>query len=158
MPHIGTSTYAAAPLNLAMVGVQGGVGLQQLGNLGQAQQADVYRALAAKQGGVFNGLQVQQQVREEHHMAVSRRLVQVVIVDPNENVPLDDCLIYDGKPKLTDATDQELFFEVDIKTLLDAHNEKRTKIVDRKVKERTEYLEPAKIRDLRMVVVEIAKF
>ena len=91
-------------------------------------------------------------------MAVSRRLVQVVIVDPNENVPLDDCLIYDGKPKLTDATDQELFFEVDIKTLLDAHNEKRTKIVDRKVKERTEYLEPAKIRDLRMVVVEIAKF
>jgi len=92
-------------------------------------------------------------------MAVTtRRLVQVFIADPNENVPLDIALLYSGEQKLTDATDQELFFEIDIKTILEAHNAKRVKIVDKKVKERTEYLEPAKIRDLKMVVVNVASF
>lgn len=88
----------------------------------------------------------------------TRRLVQVVIVDPNDNIPLDQCLLYKGDEKLTDATDQELFFEIDIRDILTKHNEKRTKMVDKKVKERTEYLEPAKIRDLKMVVVNIASF
>jgi hypothetical protein len=90
--------------------------------------------------------------------APARRLVQVIIVDPNENIPLDQCLLYKGDPKLTDATDQELFFELDIKQLLSAHNENRIKAVDKKVKDRTEYLEAAKVRDLKMVVVNIATF
>jgi hypothetical protein len=88
----------------------------------------------------------------------NRRLVQVFIADSNENVPLEQSLLYSGEQKLTDATDQELFFEIDIKGILEKHNEKRVKIVDKKVKERTEYLEPAKIRDLKMVVVNVASF
>ncbi len=85
-------------------------------------------------------------------MAVAqRRVVQVFISDTNLNVPLDDCLIYEGKQKLTDATDQELFFEVNIKELLDAHNEKRVKLVDKTIKDRTEYLEPAKIREKSVI-------
>ena len=88
----------------------------------------------------------------------ARRLVQVFIADPNENVPLDQSLLYGGAQKLTDATDQELFFEIDINMILKAHNEKRIKIVDKKIKERIEYLEPAKIRDLKMVVVNVAGF
>lgn len=87
-----------------------------------------------------------------------RRLVKVVIVDNDENVPLKDCVLYSGEEQMTDATDQELFFEIDIKQLLDSHNEKRVKLIDKKVKERTENLEPAKIRDLKMVVVNIASF
>ncbi len=90
--------------------------------------------------------------------AAPRRLVQVFIADTDENVPLDDCLIYSGEQKLTDLTDQELFFEIDIRTLLQAHNDKRTKLVNKAVKERTEYLEPARIRDLKMTVVVIATF
>ncbi len=86
-----------------------------------------------------------------------RRVIQVFIADPNENIPLADCLLYKGEEKLTDATDQELFFELDIKNLLEKHNLKRTKVVDKKVKDRTEYLEPAKVRDLKMVVVTVAK-
>lgn len=86
-----------------------------------------------------------------------RRVVQVFIADPNENVPLDDCLLFKGEEKLTDATDQELFLELDIKNLLEKHNLKRTKVVDKKVKDRTEHLEPAKVRDLKMVVVTVAK-
>lgn len=89
-------------------------------------------------------------------MAAARRLVQVIIADPNENVSLEDCILFKGEEKVTDATDQELFFELDIKDLLEKHNEKRVKIIDKKVKERTEYLEPAKVRDLKMVVVTVA--
>jgi hypothetical protein len=88
----------------------------------------------------------------------TRRVVQVFIVDTFESVPLDQCVIYQGEQKLTDLTDQELFFEVDIKSLLDAHNAKRVKLVDKRVKERTEYLEPARIRDLKMTVVTVATF
>jgi hypothetical protein len=85
-----------------------------------------------------------------------RRIVQVFIADSNENVPLDDCVLYKGDQKLTDANDQELFFELDIKSILEAHNVKRIKMIDKKVKDRTEYLEPAKVRDLKMVVVTVA--
>lgn len=88
----------------------------------------------------------------------NRRLVQVFIADPDEDVPLDQCLLYSGEQKLTDLTDQELFFEVDVKSILDAHNQKRTKIVNKSVKERTELLEAARVRDLKMTVVTIAQF
>lgn len=95
---------------------------------------------------------------EKVPMAAKRRFVQVFVVDPNELIPLEQSVIYKGEPKLTDATDQELFFELDMKNLLERHNELRVKVVDKKVKDRTEYLEPAKIRDLKMVVVNIAEF
>jgi hypothetical protein len=87
-----------------------------------------------------------------------RRLVQIFIADPDENVPLDQCLLYSGEQKLTDLTDQELFFEVDVKKVLDEHNAKRVTLVNKTVKERTENLEPARVRDLKMTVVTIASF
>lgn len=87
-----------------------------------------------------------------------RRLVKVVIIDPDDKVPLDKCLLHCSDEQLTDLTDQELFFEIDIKNILDKHNEVRTEIVDKTIKERTEYLEPVKVRDLRMVVVTVASF
>lgn len=87
-----------------------------------------------------------------------RRLVKVVIIDPDDKVPLDKCLLHCSDEHLTDLTDQELFFEIDIKNILDKHNEVRTEIVDKTIKERTEYLEPVKVRDLRMVVVTVASF
>lgn len=95
---------------------------------------------------------------KEPEVMSTRRLIQVLIADPNENVPLDMCLLHKGEQKLTDLTDQELFFEIDIKTILDAHNTKRVLLVDKKVKERTENLEPARIRDLKMTVVTVAQF
>lgn len=88
----------------------------------------------------------------------TRRLVQVFIADPDDAVPLESSLLYTGDQKLTDATDQELFFEIDIKGILEKHNEVRKTIVNKKVKERTEYLEPIKVRDLKMVVVDVASF
>lgn len=93
---------------------------------------------------------------------MGRRLVQVFISDPDEKVPLADCLLYSGQQKMTDLTDQELFFEIDMKSILDAHNAKRAKILDKTVKERgagyPEYLEPTRVSKLKMVVVNVATF
>jgi len=96
--------------------------------------------------------------RKPKEPVMTRRFVQVLIADPDENIPLHKSLLYRGEQKLTDLNDQELFFEIDIKTLLDTHNITRATIVNKKVKERTEFLEPARIRDLKMVVVNIATF
>lgn len=115
----------------------------------QAGRARTYREIAAVQSPIKH---------EENPMAATRRLVKVVIVDPDDNVPLDQCILYNGSEKLTDATDQELFFEINIQDILSKHNESRVKLVNKKVKERTENLEPVKIRDLKMVVVNIASF
>lgn len=96
--------------------------------------------------------------QEQPMAAPIRRIVQVFIADPDENVPLDKSLLYTGNQKLTDATDQELYFEIDIKTILEKHNAMRKELVNKKVKERIEYLEPARVRDLRMSVITVASF
>lgn len=100
----------------------------------------------------------QQKTQPQENVMPSRRIVQVYIADPSPDVPLEDAILYTGEQKMTDLTDQELFFEIDIRALLAAHNEKRAKIINKKVKDRTEYLEPAKVRDLKMVVVDVASF
>jgi hypothetical protein len=87
-----------------------------------------------------------------------RRYVRIIVVDPDPNVPLDQCLLHSGAEKLTDLTDQELFYDLDMRTMLEEHNSKRVKLQDKTVKERTQMLEPARIRDLKMTVVTIAQF
>lgn len=88
----------------------------------------------------------------------ARRLVRVLVVDPDDNVPTDKCLLHSGAEQFTDATDQELFFEIDIRSILEKHNEYRVTLVDRDVTDKERKLEPARIRDLKMVVVTIAGF
>lgn len=105
----------------------------------------------------FNAPPVQH-YQEPDQMKTQRRLVQIFIADPDDNVPLDQCLLYSGEQQLTDLTDQELFFEVDVRTMLETHNVKRIKLVNKAVKERTEHLEPARVRDLKMTVVTVAQF
>lgn len=135
-----------------------------LGNLVFAAEAQrqvprqLDAALQAQLGGAQQFAQQLQQPKPKQEPTMTRRLVQVFIADPNENLPLDKSMLYTGSQKLTDATDQELFYEIEIKALLDAHNAFRTTVINKKVKDRTELLEPARIRDLKMVVVDIATF
>lgn len=92
---------------------------------------------------------------------MSFRYVKVFIADPNENVPLAKRMLFEGPEHLTDLTDQELFFEVPMAELLKAHNEMRAATLDKKASEksgRDVFLEPVRIRDLRMVVVTVAQF
>lgn len=91
----------------------------------------------------------------------TRRIVQVFIADPNENVPLDQSVLYKVDQKLTDATDAELYFEIPIKELLDKHNANRVKILDKDATRKAGkdvFLDVVKIRDLKMVVVNVAQF
>ncbi len=102
-----------------------------------------------------------QQAQEIMANNSTRRIVQVFIADPDINVPLDAALLYKSEPKFTDATDQELYFEVPIVTLLEAHNSKRKTWLDKDASRKAGkdvLLDPAKIRDLKMVVVNIAQF
>lgn len=102
------------------------------------------------------------QTPQQESKMQTRRIVQVFIADPNENVPLEKALLYqDEKPHLTDLTDQELFFELDIKEILLKHNEFRVTVVDKEASEgknKDVLLESAKIRDLKMTVVSVATF
>lgn len=91
----------------------------------------------------------------------TRRIVQVFIADPNENVPLEESVLFKGDQKLTDLTDTELFFEVPMAETLKTHNEKRVRFLDKEASKRAGkdiFLEPVKIRDLKMVVVTVAQF
>lgn len=158
LPAIAGSTYTASPVNLAAVNAVGAAGNFSLTSDNTAE-AELYRRAQGVAQLFGQQATPQQEKQAMAHLATpTRRLVQVFIADPNENIPLEQSLLYSGEQKLTDATDQELFFEIDIKTILEKHNEKRVKVVDKKIKERTEYLEPAKIRDLKMVVVNVAGF
>lgn len=85
-----------------------------------------------------------------------RRLVRVLIADPCEDVPTESALLYDSKEIFTDKTDQELFFDVSIGKLLKKHNEKRITCRDSEYTDGEVNLEPARIRDLKMVVLTLA--
>lgn len=90
-----------------------------------------------------------------------KRVVKVFVADPDPKVPADKSLLYTGTEHVTDLTDQELFFEVDIKPLLEKHNTERAKLVDKEASTKfgkEVFLEPVKIRDLRMTVVVVAAF
>jgi hypothetical protein len=88
--------------------------------------------------------------------SISRRRVQVFIVAPDPGVPADRCMVWENQAKLTDLTDEELWFEealnsaAAIKAALEAHNKWRTGL--------PKPLEEVRFRDLQRRVVTIAQF
>lgn len=163
VPQILTSTYAANTVPMGSFGA--GTGIATSNQLvppiysraqweGDAIENDPFRRIKFLQQQQI----VAQTNKEKDTMARKLRIVQVFIADTDENIPLDRAILFKGDQKLTDSTDQELFFEIDIKTILDTFNKFRVTVLNKKVKERTEYLEPVKIRDLKMTVVNIAEF
>lgn len=90
-----------------------------------------------------------------------RRIVQVFIADADQNVPLTNALLHKTEPAFTDSSDQELYFEIPVVELLKAHNEKRKTWLDKDASRKSGkdvFLEPIRVRDLKMVVVTIAQF
>lgn len=170
VPSITSATYATTAYDgtgTPFAGVaQGGAGgfvptttAAGVGNLSNMRRVNIDAQAMNNNAFIDTVRDLQEQRQQEKQMAKStRRLVKVIIIDTDDNVPLDKCVLYSGDEKLTDATDQELFFEIDIKNILDKHNEYRITLKDKSVKERVENLEPVKIRDLRMVVVNVATF
>lgn len=89
------------------------------------------------------------------------RIVRVFVADPDESLPVAARVLYSGEEKLTDLTDGELFFELPVQELLASHNAVRAQTSDREQSKnfgRDIMLEPVKVRDLKMVIVDVAKF
>jgi hypothetical protein len=90
-----------------------------------------------------------------------KRYVQIFIMDPDPQVPLKDSILYMSQPFLTDETDQELRAGLSVLKLIESHNKKRVTMKDKEQSKkfgRDIYLEPVKLRDIRLVVTTIAKF
>src|SRR6266853_3295775 len=168
LPHISSSASQSTAYNLDQVGgaggwASGGQGALQstmlLGHPDVARERRLSQAsFDANQHWQTEAIKLSQSIKEAAVKVIpmtQRRLVQVFIADPDENVPLDKSLIYSGEQKLTDATNEELFHEIEISRILKEHNTYRITLTNKKVKERVEQLEPARIRDLKMVVVEV---
>lgn len=92
---------------------------------------------------------------------VAMRFVKIFIVDPTEALPLDKRVLHAGAEQLTDLTDQELFFELPIKEMLDKHNAVRVVTLDKRASEKSGkdvFLEPVRVRELKMNVTTVAAF
>lgn len=153
-PSISTSCYSTSNVNPIM--------LFEPMSLTAGQKWDQFATDAAADCiRAFQPRQTQTTETTSMPNQTQRRYVQVFIADPNENVPLEESVLYKGDQKLTDLTDTELFFEVPIAETLKAHNEKRVKWLDKEASKRAGKdvtLDAVKIRDLKMVVVTIAAF
>ena len=89
---------------------------------------------------------------------MNRRIVNIYIVDADTNVPSERALIYKKENIFTDATDQELLFDMNIPELLKEYNRFRVTVRDNSFKQEQIMLEPARIGDLQLRIVEICKF
>lgn len=124
-------------------------GFGDINKLGTAQAAPV---------GVVCG---PVKLKKEEKQMPGKRLVRVIIIDPDPRIEAEDSLLHKGKELLTELDNQELFYELNIKELLDKHNASRSATEDKKASlaaGKKVYLEPVRIRDLVMSVVEIAVF
>jgi hypothetical protein len=154
-PTIASMSYANAVTTAANLDAMGISGLHNNMLVGVDRRMQQYSDLQS-----FVPASDTKTEKEEAKMSTTTtRLVKVFIVDPNENLPLENRLLYRGDEKITDLTDQELFFEVDIKDVLTKHNAIRVATEDKKAnKDKPVYLEPARVRDLKMQVIVLAQF
>jgi hypothetical protein len=139
----------------------GGEDLRQAHQKHMRAQVDQNQAVAAVlRGGVLSSRDWEAQdpnrLGKPLIKSMSKRLVRVFLVDPNASVPLESSMLFKCEEKLTDLTDQELFFEMPVQELLAQHNALRVTLVDKEASKRSNkevLLEPAKIRDLTMTVL-----
>lgn len=117
--------------------------------------------------GMFNGAALQKQIQnyqeaqkpKKEITVVGRRIVQVIIADSDPKLPMENAILYRGQDEVTDSTDDEIFMELGVKAMLDKHNATRIKVLDKAASKKTEkdvFLEPVRIRDLKMVIVKVA--
>jgi hypothetical protein len=96
---------------------------------------------------------IDQEIQELPNMPqISRRVVQLFILDPDPKVPNENSLVWEGKTKVTDLSDEELWFDegvnsgAQIREQLKKHNLKRKELE----------LEEVRLRDLQRKVSLIA--
>lgn len=164
LPSISTTTYTSSLLHSPELGafhaVAGnGFCLERRVNPERLGQQEDYSKLLEAANQLKPKLPVTPFIPKEIKMTT--RLVKVIIADPNDNLPLESRLLYNGPEHLTDMTDQDLYFDLEISALLKKHNVLRATTLDKKATEksgRDVFLEPLRVSGLKMIVVNIATF
>lgn len=177
LPKFTTSSYGTSTSSYTGAGIVPTVGSDfQIGkavNMGNWYQQDVThdillytdaeaqrRDVAAKQKVVDVNRALAEmskaKAKKEPQMP-GRRVVRVFIIDPDPKVALEKSVLYKGEEILTDGSDQDLYFDIDVKALLDEHNKYRTSTEDETDKDKKK-LKPIKVSNLIMQVVNIASF
>lgn len=149
-PQISNCNYTYTTTNNADFNLAAAQGITSALGLGEPKRREVF------------DLQTSSAFKSHHKKETMKgRIVRVFITDSNENVPLDKCFIHKSEEITTELSDQELYFDIDLKERLKEYNAYRVTVKDKKLSEKMGkevLLEPVRIRDLNMVVVEIAKF
>lgn len=99
--------------------------------------------------------------KKEKKMSQQRRMVHVLVVDPDLKVPDEQSVLHDSKEFVTSKTDEELKYDLNLKTMLEEHNVVRGKVVDEAASEKRGkdiFLKKIKISNLVIHVYETAKF
>ncbi len=115
----------------------------------------------ATQQDIERRLMKMAEIQPQKEQQMATRIVKVFIVDPDTNVPLEKRVLHKSEEFITESTDQELFFEIDIKTIMTQHNDYRKTVVNKAASERLGkevFLEPTRVGSLRMSVVQVAGF
>lgn len=122
-----------------------------------------FKTKMKEESSPFNQLIKEQPKMTEKPQPIFRS-VRVYLVDPDKKLngyDLKERILYQGEEFLTDGTDEELFYAIPIMDLLKKHNEKREATVDKDATRKAGkdmFLEPIRIRDLKMVVSTLAEF
>lgn len=107
--------------------------------------------------------QTKNNLQKKGEFYIMKRLVQVVVVDPDSRVPDENSIVHMGEHRfvLTSLSDEDLLLDIDLKSALKTHNQIRSKILD---EDRTDnrhsdvFLKPVKVSDLEKRVVVLQKF
>lgn len=108
-----------------------------------------------------NKSQKKDKQKKKGEFYVMKRLVQVVVVDPDKRVEDQFSVVHMGEPHVTSLADEDLLLEVDLKAALAEHNMVRKKIEDEDRSDKRNkavYLKVVKVSDLEVKVITIAKF
>lgn len=165
LPTLMTYTTTSSPINVDWLNQQQGLLSQEAPYPYDKRKDDLsnkYKFITTERPSpniLLNS--VEKAIKGETMAQEKRRIIKVFVVDTDNALPLDKAMLYEGEQKFTDLTDQELFFEINIQPLLQKHNDVRAKVLDKKASEKSGkdiYLEPIRIRDLKMVVATMAEF
>ena len=92
---------------------------------------------------------------------IMKRLVQLVVVDPDKRVEDNQSLVYMGPTLLTSIGDEDLILETDLREALAKHNDRRGAIEDEDrsdKRNKSVYLKPRKLSELEIRVVVLETF
>lgn len=86
------------------------------------------------------------------YSSARRRLVDIFIVDTHPCVPVENAMMYRQENVFTDKTDDELWLDADIQSLLKKHNVKRVTWDNAMSSIKGAKLPPARLHDLKRIV------